>query len=248
MGGFASFQAMNPEEVASLRAQIYDRSQDYDGCNRAALRLRRVAYAQALIMARHACPDLPAATRLTGMTPEAKLACKRQWLPLLNQETLNTTAWRYRCNADANFLSYRRIREFAAIGCPPMGWAPQRFELAIWQGEQLAAVSSTSHNPVRESRGHLGVGLVVNSPQDVEGLRGKIGILTHCAALAWAQALELKEIHYLGEFSSSGEKMMQRLTARYNLAAEPRGCVQYKDTMRFSVVKNLRTLGASGPC
>jgi hypothetical protein len=237
---------MKADPKADLKTQVFDRNHDHDYCNRAAIRLRRQVYGAALQWARMLRTDLTPNICLTGLTPTAYAAYREQWQPYLaeREEQSHTTAYQIALGDD--FVTYRHVaKSYAALYEMPIDWMPHRFELAIWHEKRMCAVAKTSMNEIFFKTSIMPVGIVMRDPGLDNPLRGAIGPLVHCAALAWALAIGRKEVHYLGGFSAQGEKMVQNLSTQYGFTAEPRGCSFSRDTMRFQVASNLQRLGVN---
>ncbi len=209
--------------------------------NRYFRNLRRHAYTVALQSIEAKLPDIKGHVQLTGLTPAVHAAMEQQWMPLIDEDNLSDPQ-RYRAEIFENFVTYRQLAGKPVLDEMPYSWAPHRFELAVWGDGQLCGLALTTVRERHDDKGVMAVGVVVGPPFYEHPLRGRLGPIVQFAALAWAAELGRNEVHYLGSFSPSGERMMQRVVANHGFMPEPRGDGEYADTMRFSVAKNLPLL------
>lgn len=201
--------------------------------------LRRTTYAKVLLTIEAAVPGIRGRVALTGFTPEVKEAMQREWMPAI-REGQNDDPFNYRGALLEQFVSYEPPRH--RIAEIPEAWAAHRFELAIWGDKQLCGLAVTGVQPRHDRNNVMAVELVVGAPRRNHPLRGRLGPILQFSALAWAAELGRDEVHCLGDFSSSGERMIQRTIANHGFRTEPRGDGESDDTIRFSVAKNLPLL------
>lgn len=149
-------------------------------------------------------PVMGGALKLSLIDTRALDAAQTQWEPFF--QTHPDIAERYYGTwRDGAFIPASTSKDYLIDNIHNF-YNPAAFNVAVWHGETLCGVACGGYKGER-ARGFVSVMLREANPDPTQPLRGKIGMIVHEAAAAYARELGVGRVCYIGPFSEGAEKV-----------------------------------------